>query len=319
MSHPSDLAPALIALGARVGIAGPGGTARGAGRGLLPRAAQRERDGARARRDRSRGSTCRRRPRGREACSSSTGSEIRWDFALSEVAVSASCPRPASGGTCGSRSAAWRRFRTARRRRSRRCPGAPRTPRRIAAAADAAVPRARPLAMNGYKVDLTRALVAARAHRARGLSRMSRQILRRTLRAAAALAPRDRGGVRAAPPLGRSHVHPAGARGDARAARGVPRTSTASTSRCPSSTRATSAAWCRAISASRSRSRRPRSRGAPAAARHARADAGGDGHRGGHRHPRRRARRAPARHAASTARSWASRCSASRCPRSGSA
>ncbi len=75
MSHPSDLAPALIALGARVGIAGPGGRARGARRGLLPRTPQPDGDGARAGRDRRVGRRAAAGARGAEPLSQAPGSK----------------------------------------------------------------------------------------------------------------------------------------------------------------------------------------------------------------------------------------------------
>jgi xanthine dehydrogenase YagS FAD-binding subunit len=157
MSHPSDLAPALIALGARAGITGPDGrrevpveqffkgprsvteTALGRGDVLawidVPAPAPGSRSLFLKHRVRN-----------------------SWDFALSAVAVSV---MPEAG--------AWARVRIAlggvapfpyrATAAEAALTGREPTAERIREAADAAVARARPLAMNGYKIDLTRALV----------------------------------------------------------------------------------------------------------------------------------------------------------------
>ena len=83
-----------------------------------------------------------------------------WDFALSEVAVSVTPPGLGAWAGCASRSAAWRRFPTERPRpRSGAAPGASRRAEASARRPTPRCARARPLAMNGYKIDLTRALV----------------------------------------------------------------------------------------------------------------------------------------------------------------
>jgi xanthine dehydrogenase YagS FAD-binding subunit len=171
MSHPSDLAPALIALDARVAIAGPAG----------PRAVPIEQffRGPRSRTETvlepgeilvavdvpapapgARSFFLKHRLRG------------TWDFALSEVAVSATPRSAAAGGSgaAGSGAGRWENVRVA-------LGGVAPFPFRATAAeailaghapsesllreaAQAAVGKARPLTQNGYKIDLTRALVA---------------------------------------------------------------------------------------------------------------------------------------------------------------
>ncbi len=159
MSHPSDLAPALIALDARVAIAGPAGarivpieqffrgprsrteTVLEPGEILVAVDVPAPAPGARS-------LFLKHRLRG------------TWDFALSEVAVSATPGSRRAGRTCAWLSAASRpspsapprprRSWPARRPASRSC-ARPRRPRS---------PARRPLTQNGYKIDLTRALVA---------------------------------------------------------------------------------------------------------------------------------------------------------------
>jgi len=158
MSHPSDLAPALMALGARVGVAGPEGhrevpieqffcgprslmeTVLGPADMIVRLDVPAPAPGAR---------------------SVFVKHRVRntWDFALSEVAVAVTPDaerwvdlRIALGGV-----APFPYRATAAEAILRgRAPAA----ELIREAADAAVARARPLAMNGYKIDLTRALVA---------------------------------------------------------------------------------------------------------------------------------------------------------------
>ncbi len=165
MSHPSDLAPALVALDARVVIAGASGprtvpieqffrgprsrteTVLEPGEILVAVEVPAPAPGARS-------LFLKHRVRG------------TWDFALSEVAVSAT-PRSAAGGNGADR---WHDVRVA-------LGGVAPFPYRAVAAetvldghapsepllreaAEAAVGRARPLPQNGYKIDLTRALVA---------------------------------------------------------------------------------------------------------------------------------------------------------------
>ena len=157
MSHPSDLAPALIALGARVAIAGPGGRrevlvedfflgARSVAETVLtpgelvtwvdvPAAAQ----GAR---------------------SVFVKHRVRntWDFALAEVAVAAT-PRDGRGDDVRIALGGVAPFPYRATAAERLLSGESVDAAVIADAADAAVARARPLSMNAYKVDLTRALV----------------------------------------------------------------------------------------------------------------------------------------------------------------
>jgi xanthine dehydrogenase YagS FAD-binding subunit len=157
MSHPSDLAPALIALGARVAIAGPAGRravavedfflgARSVAETVLAPGeivtwvdVPPPPDGAR---------------------SVFLKHRVRntWDFALAEVAATAT-PRDgrldevrvALGGVAP--------FPYRATGAERVLAGRVVDVALIDEAAEAAVARARPLAMNGYKVDLTRALV----------------------------------------------------------------------------------------------------------------------------------------------------------------
>ena len=108
MSHPSDLAPALMALDARVTVAGP------AGRRAVPidqffrGPAEPHRDGAGAGRDHRRGGGARRRRRARAASSSSTGYGARG----TSRSPRSRCrpPRgPGAGPASASRWAAWLR------------------------------------------------------------------------------------------------------------------------------------------------------------------------------------------------------------------
>ena len=158
MSHPSDLAPALIALGARIGVAGPEGSREVPIEGFFrgPRSVMETVLGSAeiltwvdvpAPAPGSRSLFLKHRVRN------------TWDFALSEVAVAV---RPEDGSWAEVRVALGGvapfpyRATAAEAALAGRAP----TPELIAEAADASVARARPLAMNGYKVDLTRALVA---------------------------------------------------------------------------------------------------------------------------------------------------------------
>ncbi len=154
MSHPSDLAPALMALGARVEIAGPAGT-----RGVPIDAFFR---GPRDVNETVLGpaelvTRVDVPPPAPGAQSAFLKHRIRgsWDFALGEVAVSlvpgSDDVRIALGGV------APFPFRATAAEDVLR--GQPLTPETIARAVDAAVAKARPLPMNGYKVDLTRALM----------------------------------------------------------------------------------------------------------------------------------------------------------------
>ena len=158
MSHPSDLAPALLALGARIGIAGPEGSREVPIEGFFrgPRSLMETVLGPAeilvsvdvpAPAPGARSLFLKHRVRN------------TWDFALSEVALAVRPEREtwaevrvALGGVAPFpyRATAAETALTGR---------AP-TAELIAEAADAAVARARPLAMNGYKVALTRALVA---------------------------------------------------------------------------------------------------------------------------------------------------------------
>jgi xanthine dehydrogenase YagS FAD-binding subunit len=158
MSHPSDLAPALIALGARVGIAGPGGMREVPVEGFFrgPRSVMEtvlEPGEIAAWVDVPAPAA------GARSLFLKHRVRDSWDFALSEVAVSIV---PEAGIwrdvriTLGGVAPFPYRATAAESAMSGRAPDAA----AIAAAADAAVAGARPLAMNGYKIDLTRALVA---------------------------------------------------------------------------------------------------------------------------------------------------------------
>jgi len=158
MSHPSDLAPALMALGALIGVAGPNGrrevpidvffrgprslteTVLGPAEIVVWVDVPAPAPGAR---------------------SVFVKHRVRntWDFALSEVAVAVTPDaerwadvRIALGGVAPFPY----RARAAEEVLIGRSPSAD----FVRQAADAAVMRARPLTMNGYKIDLTRVLVA---------------------------------------------------------------------------------------------------------------------------------------------------------------
>jgi xanthine dehydrogenase YagS FAD-binding subunit len=155
MSHPSDLAPALIALDARVAIAGPAGprevpieqffrgprsrteTVLEPGEILVAVDVPAPAPGARS-------LFLKHRLRG------------TWDFALSEVAVSATGRwenvRVALGGVAP--------FPFRATAAEAVLAGHAPSESLLREAAAAAVARARPLTQNGYKIDLTRALVA---------------------------------------------------------------------------------------------------------------------------------------------------------------
>jgi xanthine dehydrogenase YagS FAD-binding subunit len=158
MSHPSDLAPALMALDARVTLAGP------AGRRAVP-------IDRFFRGPRSVTETVLERgeiivsvdvpppPIGTRSLFLKHRVRGTWDFALSEVAVSAT-PGPdrwdgvriALGGV-----APYPYRATAA---EAVLAGQAPTESRVRAASEAALGGARPLTQNGYKIDLTRALVA---------------------------------------------------------------------------------------------------------------------------------------------------------------
>jgi xanthine dehydrogenase YagS FAD-binding subunit len=158
MSHPSDLAPALMALGARVGVAGPDGSREVPIESFFrgPRSLMETVLGPAeilvwvdvpAPAPDVRSLFLKHRVRN------------TWDFALSEVAVAV---RPEEATWADVRIALGGvapfpyRATAAETALVGRVP----TAELIREAADAAVARARPLAMNGYKVELTRALVA---------------------------------------------------------------------------------------------------------------------------------------------------------------
>ena len=158
MSHPSDLAPALMALGAQIAIAGPDG------RRDVP--VDRFFTGPRSLTETVLGPADILVSVDVPAPASGSRSlfvkhRVRdsWDFALSEVAVAVT---PAGDAWADVRIALGGvapfpyRATAAEAALAGHAP----TAERIAEAADAAVARARPLAMNGYKIDLTRALVA---------------------------------------------------------------------------------------------------------------------------------------------------------------
>ena len=126
MSHPSDLAPALIALGARAGITGPDGRRevpveqffkgpRSVTETVLGRGDVLAWIDVPAPAPGSRSLFLKHRVRN------------SWDFALSEVAVSV-MPEAGVWAVSASPSAAWRRFPTGRPRPRWRSPGASRRP-----------------------------------------------------------------------------------------------------------------------------------------------------------------------------------------------
>lgn len=158
MSHPSDLAPALMALDARVVVAGPEGERavpiaeffRG------PRSVNETVLGAAEIVTR-----LELPPPGAPARSVFLKHRVRdtWDFALAAVAVSAST----ANGRCGDVRIALGGvapfpYRATAAEALLR--GETVTGERVGAAAAAALERARALPMNGYKIELTRALVA---------------------------------------------------------------------------------------------------------------------------------------------------------------
>lgn len=158
MSHPSDVAVALLALGARIAIAGPRGSRTvGADQFFLgPRSVPEtvlasDELVLRIELDEpapgSRSAYVKHRPRG------------TWDFALSAVGASVT----QQGGRCtGARlilgGVAPLPYRATAAEEVLR--NQPLDARTIDRAAEAAVASSRPLAMNGYKVALTKALVA---------------------------------------------------------------------------------------------------------------------------------------------------------------
>ena len=157
MSHPSDLAPALMALDARVVVAGAGGER------VVPIAEFYR--GPRSVSETVLGAAeivirVEVPPPGASARSAFLKHRVRdsWDFALAAVAVSAST----SNGRCGDVRIALGGvapfpYRAAAAEAMLR--GEAVTEARMRGAAAAAVERARPLPMNGYKIELTRALV----------------------------------------------------------------------------------------------------------------------------------------------------------------
>lgn len=152
MSHPSDLAPALLALGARLGVAGPGG----------PREIPIEEffQGPRSVSDTVLGADevltwvdVPAAPAGAHGVFLKHRLRNTYDFALAEVAAwrAGDEVRLALGGIAP--------FPFRAREAEAQLRGRPLTADAIAAATAAVVDRARPLTMNGYKVDITRALV----------------------------------------------------------------------------------------------------------------------------------------------------------------
>jgi len=158
MSHPSDLAPALMALDASVMVAGPSGRRavpidrffrgpRSVTETVLERAEIIVSVDVPAPAPGARSLFLKHRVRN------------TWDFALSEVAVSVT---PGAGRWDGVRIALGGvapfpyRATAAEAVLAGQAP----TESRVREAAEAALGRARPLAQNGYKIDLTKALVA---------------------------------------------------------------------------------------------------------------------------------------------------------------
>jgi xanthine dehydrogenase YagS FAD-binding subunit len=158
MSHPSDLAPALMALGARVGIAGPAGRRDVA----IDRFFRGPRSLTETVLEPAEIVTWVDVPAPAAASRSlflKHAVRNTWDFALSEVAVSVT---PGAGR--------WDQVRIAlggvapfpyrATAAEAVLAGQAPTESRVREAAEAALHGARPLALNGYKIDLTKALVA---------------------------------------------------------------------------------------------------------------------------------------------------------------
>lgn len=157
MSHPSDLAPALMALGARITVAGPDGLREIPIDGFF----QGPRSVSETVLDPSEIVTWVEVPAPAPGARSAfLKHRIRgsWDFALAEVAVTLTPGR----GQCEDvrivlGGVAPYPFRALVAEAELR--GGPLTAGTIERAAEAALTQARPLTMNAYKVDLTRALV----------------------------------------------------------------------------------------------------------------------------------------------------------------
>ena len=153
MAHPSDLAPALLALGARLGVAGPQG-AREIPIDAFFQGPRSVSETALAPDEVLTWVDVPAVPSGARGAFLKHRIRDTYDFALAEVAVwraSADDVRVALGGIAPF---PFRAAEAEAQVRGRRLTDAV-----IEAAATAVVARARPLTMNGYKVDVTRALV----------------------------------------------------------------------------------------------------------------------------------------------------------------
>ena len=155
--HPSDTAPALVALDATFRIAGRSGERTVAG-GRVLRAADREP----VARERARTTTRCWRRSSLPAAAAGTRSMYHkvldreaWTHAVVSAAVVLEMDEATSAGARGSCWAAWRRFRGGCRRSSGCWPGSAIDRSVAAQAGEAAVAGARPLQHNGYKVPLT--------------------------------------------------------------------------------------------------------------------------------------------------------------------
>lgn len=158
MSHPSDLAPALMALDARVMVAGP------AGRRVVPidqffRGPRSLTETVLDRAEIIVAVEVPAPPAGARSLFLKHRVRNTWDFALSEVAVSVT---PGAGRWDGVRIALGGVAPFPYRATAAEAVlvGQAPTESRVREAAEAALDRARPLTQNGYKIDLTKALVS---------------------------------------------------------------------------------------------------------------------------------------------------------------
>jgi xanthine dehydrogenase YagS FAD-binding subunit len=157
MSHPSDTAPALVALGAEVAAIGPGGERRIPAEAFFEGPRSVPETVLAANEMVARVVVPEARPGTRSAFFKSRPRNT-WDFALSAVAVSMTCVGPRCEAVrlvLGGVAPAPYRVRVV----EEILVGQTVDERRIGEAAHAAMESARPLRMNGYKVDLTRALI----------------------------------------------------------------------------------------------------------------------------------------------------------------
>ena len=153
MAHPSDLAPALIAFGARVRIAGPEGE-RSVPVEEFFRGPRSVSETVLGPADVVTAVDVPPAPAGSRSAFIKHRIRETWDFALSEVAVAWAPGAPVRIALGGVAPFPFRATDAERALGSE-----PMTPASIQRAADAVLAKARPLATNGYKVDVTRAIV----------------------------------------------------------------------------------------------------------------------------------------------------------------